>query len=96
MTLVVPGALSDGSNNICQHLDLALIKLEIVQTLRVVLQETNEDGDQLQLLETLHIVLTHGQLPQGPSDGRHELLVAVVLGVLDESHQGLQATIGLY
>ena len=58
------------------HLDLPLVELEVVQTLGVVLQEANEDGDQLQLLETLDVVLAHGELPQGARHRRHQLLGA--------------------
>ena len=58
------------------HLDLPLVELEVVETLGVVLQQADEDGDQLQLLETLDVVLAHGELPQGARHRSHQLLGA--------------------
>ena len=49
----------------CPDLNLAHIELEVVQALRVLLEQVDEDRDQLQLLEGLHVVLAHAQLPQG-------------------------------
>ena len=92
--LVGPRTLANRSHDVGQDLDLALVELKIVKTLAVVFKESYQHRHQLQLLEALHVVLAHGELPEGARDGRHELLVAVVLRVLDERHQRLQASVG--
>ena len=50
------------------------VELEVVKCVTVLLEDLDEDGDEAELLEPLHVLGRRGALPDGASDGGHQLL----------------------
>ena len=64
----------NSSDDVGEDIDFLRVELEVVERVAVLLEDLDEDGDEAELLEALHVLGRRGALPDGARDGRHQLL----------------------
>ena len=65
----------NSSDDVGEDIDFLRVELEVVERVAVLLEDLDEDGDEAELLEALHVLGRRGALPDGARDGRHQLLL---------------------